>query len=125
MEKKTYEVNGLPRGGPYSHAVEAGGFVFVSGTVPIEFQTQRTLRDDVKEATRVVLENIQRILQEAGCSLGNVVKVTVFLRDMADFQAMNEVYSTFFPDQRPARSCVAVKELPGDFPIEIEVIAVK
>lgn len=125
MPKRTFEVDGLPKGGPYSHAVEASGLLFVSGMVPIDLENNRPILDDIREATRLVLNNIRKVLRSAGYDMEHVVKVTVFLRDMEDFGAMNEVYGTFFPEQRPARSCVAVKQLPGNFPIEIEVVAAK
>jgi 2-iminobutanoate/2-iminopropanoate deaminase len=125
MCKRTFEVDGLPKGGPYSHAVEAGGFLFVSGMVPIDLENNRSILDDIREATRLVLNNVRKVLRTAGYDMEHVVKVTVFLRDMEDFTAMNEVYGTFFPKERPARSCVAVKQLPGNFPIEIEVVAAK
>ncbi|MBM3155045.1 MAG: RidA family protein [Chloroflexi bacterium] len=125
MEKKVHDVEILIKGGPYSHIVEAGGFLFVSGIVPIDLENQLMITDDVKKATELVLHNIKRALESVGSSLNKVVKATVFLRDMADFNSVNEVYGTFFPKDPPARSCVAVKEVPGNFPLEIEVIAMK
>ncbi len=125
MKKKVHNVETLIKGGPYSHVVEAGDFLFVSGIVPIDLEKQLMITDDIKKATEVVLNNAKRVLESVGSSLDKVVKATVFLRDMADFNSMNEVYRTFFPDNPPARSCVAVKEVPGNFPLEIEVIAIK
>ncbi|MDZ4165492.1 MAG: RidA family protein [Smithellaceae bacterium] len=125
MEKITYCVEQLPRVGPYSHAVEAGGFVFASGVVPVNLAKGLAIKDDVTAATELVLENIKLVLANAGTDLSRVVKATVFLRDMADYQAVNEVYARYFPVDPPARSCVAVKELPGNYPVEIEVIAWK
>ncbi|MEW5784512.1 MAG: Rid family detoxifying hydrolase [Bacillota bacterium] len=113
------------KGGPYSQAVEAGGFIFLSGVVPVHAAQGLSITDDIRAATALVLDNIKVILAEAGSSLDRAVKVTVFLRDMADFAAMNEVYVAYFTENRPARSCVAVRELPGNFPIEIELIALK
>jgi len=125
MEKAVHNVGGLTKGGPYSHVVEAGGFVFVSGMVPIDLEKELMITDDIKEATKLVLNNVKKALESAGSGLDKVVKATVFLRDMADFNSVNEIYQTFFPENPPARTCVAVKEVPGNFPLEIEVIATK
>jgi 2-iminobutanoate/2-iminopropanoate deaminase len=125
MEKKTHDIEGLIKGGPYSHVVEAGGFLFVSGQVPIDPKNELMVKDDVAEATELVLKNVKTALESIGSSLDRVVKTTVFLRDMGDFNTMNESYRKFFPEHPPARSCVAVKQVPGNFPIEIEVIAIK
>lgn len=123
MEKKAYCIAQLPRVGPYSHAVAAGGFVFVSGVIPVNLAEGLAIKDDVTQATKLVLENIKLVLAEAGLDLSAVVKATVFLRDMAYYQEVNEVYSQYFPVNPPARSCVAVREIPGNYPLEIEVIA--
>lgn len=125
MEKITYEIDGFARGAPYSHVVEAGGFLFVSGTLPIDVGTNLKITNDVKAATELVLNNVKRALESTGSDLSKVVKATVFLRDMADFSDMNGVYRTFFAEDPPARSCIAVREVPGGFPVEIEVIAIK
>lgn len=125
MEKRCVDVGWLPKGGPYSHAVEAGGFIFVSGMVPVDVEKNLKIMDDIRSATDLVLNNIKKLLEASGSGLDKAVKVTVFLRDMNNFEAMNEVYATFFLENRPARSCVAVKELPGNFPVEIELIALK
>jgi 2-iminobutanoate/2-iminopropanoate deaminase len=125
MEKRVYDVDVLTKAGPYSHVVEAGGFLFVSGVVPVDLEKNLRITDDIQAATELVLNNLKKTLESVGSSLDKVVKATVFLRDMADFKSMNEVYVTFFPEEPPARSCVAVKEVPGNFPVEIEVIAIK
>ena len=125
MYKRVYNSDLLIKGGPYSHVVEAGGFLFVSGMVPVDRERNLSISDDIREATRVVLQNIRIALQAVGSDLDRIVKVTVFLRDMADFKALNEVYQTFFPENPPARSCVAVRELPGNFPVEIEAVAIR
>ncbi len=125
MKKTTYELDFLSRAGPYSHLVEAGGFIFVSGMVPVDVANNVRITDETDRATEVCLNNIKRALEHAGSGLDRVVKVTVFLRDMATFDDMNRVYRTFFAERPPARTCVAVRELPGNFPIEIEAIAVK
>ena len=125
MEKIAYDVDGLMKGGPYSHVVEAGGFLFVSGMLPTDPERKLAITDDIKAATELVLTNIKKALESAGSRLDKVVKTTVFLRDTADFNGMNDVYRTFFPEKPPARSCVAVREIPGNFPLEIDVIAIK
>ena len=125
MEKKVHNLDTLIKGGPYSHVVEAGGFLFVSGMVPIDIQKKLMITDDIKKATELVLNNVKIALEFAGSSLDKVVKATVFLRDIADFNSMNEIYKTFWPENPPARSCVAVKEIGGNLPLEIEVIAIK
>ena len=125
MEKRCINLAGMLKAGPYSQAVEAGGFVFISGVVPVDARKGLCVTDDIHAATNLVFENIKRVLAAAGTSLDKVVKVTVFLRDMADFTAMNEIYQTYFPQNEPARSCVAVRELPGNFPVEIELVALK
>ena len=125
MEKKTYMIEGLPQVGPYSNVVEAGGFLFVSGTLPVDTINSISIKDNVSKATELILNNIKKALAECGSSIDEVVKTTVFLKDMADFNEMNDVYKTFFPVAPPARSCVAVKAIPGDYPVEIEAIAIK
>lgn len=110
--------------GPYSQAINSGaGLVFVSGQLPIDPATGAFPEGGIKEQTRQSLTNAQAILEAAGLSLRNVVKTTVFLADMADFAAMNEIYSQFFAAPFPARSAVAVKTLPKGALVEIECIA--
>ncbi|MDT3366825.1 MAG: RidA family protein [Bacteroidota bacterium] len=112
--------------GPYSQAVDSGhGLVFVSGQLPIDPATGAFPEGGVKEQTRQSLLNTQAILEAAGLSLANVVKTTVFLADMGDFAAMNEVYATFFSAPFPARCAFAVKTLPKGALIEIESIAAR
>ncbi len=111
--------------GPYSQAIEAGGMVFVSGQLPIDPATGVFAEGDVKEQTRQSLTNAKHILEEAGTDLAHVVKTTVFLSDMDNFAAMNEVYAEFFNTPFPARSAVAVKTLPKNALVEVECIAVK
>jgi len=125
MEKKVHDIPGQAKAGPYSHAVEAGGFIFVSGTGPIDVEQNIFEFEDVKKATKITLDNIRKILKTAGSDLDKVVKATVYLRDMADFNLMNEVYAVYFPQDQPARTCIAAKQLPANIPVEIEVIAVK
>ena len=111
--------------GPYSQAIEAGGMVFASGQVPIDPATDQFVEGGIKEQTRQSLTNARNILREAGTDLTHVVKTTVFLSDMDNFAAMNEVYAEFFQQPYPARSTVAVKTLPKGALVEIECIAVK
>ena len=111
--------------GPYSQAIEAGGMVFASGQVPIDPATDQFVEGGIKEQTRQSLTNAQNILREAGTDRHHVVKTTVFISDMDNFAAMNEVYAEFFQQPYPARSAVAVKTLPKGALVEIECIAVK
>ena len=111
--------------GPYSQAIEANGIVFVSGQLPIDPATGAFAEGGIKELTRQSLTNMKAILAEAGFTMANVVKTTVFLADMADFAEMNEVYASFFEGVCPARSAVAVKTLPKEARVEIECIAVR
>ena len=111
--------------GPYSQAIEANGIVFVSGQLPINPATGQFAEGGIGELTRQSLTNIRNILAEAGLTMDNVVKTSVFLADMADFAGMNAVYAEFFPGTAPARSAVAVKTLPKDARVEIECIAVR
>jgi 2-iminobutanoate/2-iminopropanoate deaminase len=110
--------------GPYSQAIDSGkGLIFLSGQIPIDPATGAFAEGGIKEQTRQSLLNAQAILKAAGLSLANVVKTTVFLADMGDFAAMNEVYAQFFAEPFPARSAVAVKALPKGALVEIECIA--
>lgn len=111
--------------GPYSQAIEANGFVYASGQLPIDPATGAFPEGGVKEQTLQSLLNAQAILREAGLELTNVVKTTVFLADMNDFAAMNEVYAGFFKAPFPARSAVAVKTLPKNALVEIECVAAR
>ncbi len=111
--------------GPYSQAIEVNGFVFASGQIPVDPATGEFVEGGIKEQTRQALANAARIMEEAGIDLSHVVKTTVFLADMADFAAMNEVYSTFFKEPYPARSAVAVKALPKGALVEVECVAAK
>ena len=111
--------------GPYSQAIEVNGFIFASGQIPIDPATGEFVKGGIKEQTRQSLLNAKSILIAAGTDLNRVVKTTVFLSDMANFTAMNEVYSTFFEQPFPARSAVAVKDLPKGALVEVEVLAAK
>jgi len=110
--------------GPYSQAIKANGFVFVSGQIALDPATQQLVEGDVAAQTERVLQNLSGILQAAGSSLQQVVKAGVFLKNMSDFAAMNEVYGRYFTQSPPARSTVEVARLPKDVLVEIDVIAV-
>jgi 2-iminobutanoate/2-iminopropanoate deaminase len=111
--------------GPYSQAVSFGNFVFSSGQIPIDPRTGQFVEGGIAEQTEQVLKNLSEVLRAAGVGLGDVVKTTVYLADMGDFAAMNEVYGRFFPENPPARSTVQAARLPRDARVEIDVIAVK
>lgn len=122
--KKALQTSGAPAAiGPYSQAIVAGNLVFVSGQIPVDPATGEVVPGGIKELTHRCLTNAQNILAEAGLTLDNVVKTTVFLADMNDFAEMNEVYASFFASPFPARSAVAVKTLPKGVRVEIECIA--
>ncbi len=123
--KETISTENAPGAiGPYSQAVRVSGFVFCSGQIPIDPQTGDFVSDDVAEQTEQVLKNLSAVLEAAETNLNNVVKTTVFLADMNDFAAMNEVYARFFSDNKPARATVQAARLPRDARVEIECIAV-
>jgi 2-iminobutanoate/2-iminopropanoate deaminase len=109
--------------GPYSQAIRANGFLFVSGQIPLDPKTQQLVNGNISAQAERVLENLKGILESAGSSLARVVKTTVFLADMNDFTAMNEVYSRYFTANPPARSTVEVSKLPRNVRVEIDVIA--
>ena len=110
--------------GPYSQAIKAGGFVFISGQVAFDPATGQLIEGDVAKQTARVLDNLKAIAEAAGTSLDKAVKATVFLKDMNDFSAMNEVYAKYFPKEPPARATVEVARLPRDVRVEIDIIAV-
>jgi 2-iminobutanoate/2-iminopropanoate deaminase len=111
--------------GPYSQAIEANGMLFIAGQVPLNPATSKVVEGGIKEQTQQVLENIGEILNAAGYNFGHVVKTTCLLNSLSDFQVMNEVYARFFETDPPARVTYAVKELPLNVLIEIEMIAAK
>lgn len=110
--------------GPYSQGIKAGELVYTSGQLPIDPSTGQLVQDDIQKATRIALDNVKAILEEGGASLETVIKVTIFVKDMENFGSINEVYSEYFTDHKPARSLVEVARLPKDGTIEIEAIAV-
>ncbi len=109
--------------GPYSQAIKANGLIFVSGQIPLDPRTQQMVDGDVARQTEQVLENLKGIVEGAGSSLDRVVKTTVYLKDLADFTAMNEVYGRYFSSSPPARATVEVARLPKDAHVEIDLIA--
>ena len=109
--------------GPYSQAIKTGGMVYCSGQIPIDPVTGEFVSNDIAEQTEQVLKNLTAVLEAAQTSLANVVKTTVFLADMSDFAAMNEVYGRFFSENKPARATVQAARLPRDAKVEIECIA--
>ena len=122
--KQAISSPGAPKAiGPYSSALRADPFLFVSGQVPFDPATGVMIEGDIKAQTQRVLENIGALLQAGGLTYANVVRTTVFLADMDDFAAMNDVYRTFFAEPYPARSTVQAARLPRDARIEIDVIA--
>jgi len=110
--------------GPYSQAIKANGFLFASGQVAIDPKTNEFIGGDIRQQTERVLENVKALLEAAGSNLHHVVKTTVFLKDMNDFTAMNEIYARYFASAPPARSTVAVAGLPKSALLEIDVIAI-
>lgn len=111
--------------GPYSQAVEVNGTIFVSGQIPFVPETMSLISEDIQDQTKQSLENVKAILEAAGYTFKNVVKATVFIKNMEDFALMNEIYNEYLGNIRPARACVEVARLPKDVKVEIEVIAVK
>ncbi|SHH94749.1 RidA family protein [Clostridium grantii] len=110
--------------GPYSQAVKVGNLLFTSGQIPIDPATGDYLNDTIEMAAERVFLNLKAVLDEAGTSFDNVIKTTVFLKDLNDFVPFNEVYAKFFTENQPARSCVQVAKLPKDALVEIELVAI-
>ena len=126
MSKSIISTQNAPASiGPFSQAVKANGFVFVSGQVAIDPATQKVIEGDAGAQTERIIQNIQIILEAAGTTLANVVQSRVFLRNMGDFAAMNAVYGRFFVSEHPARTTVEVSRLPLDVAVEIDVVAVQ
>jgi len=123
MKKKVIQTEKAPKAiGPYSQAIEAGNFLFLSGQIPLDPKTGE-VQGDIRQQTRQVLENIKGVLESEKLGMESVVKVTIFLKDIGNFNQVNEVYATYFPSSPPARSTVEVAKLPRDAAIEIEAIA--
>lgn len=125
MKKIVFTENAPQAIGPYSQAVEINGMLFLSGQIPVDPSTGEFVKGGIAEQTTQVFENIKSVLCAAGFTLDDVVKTTVFLSDMSLFSAMNAVYATYFTGDFPARSAVAVKELPKGALVEIECLAIK
>jgi 2-iminobutanoate/2-iminopropanoate deaminase len=123
MKKIIYTESAPQPKGPYSQAVSAGGFVFVAGQGPVNPKTNQFELGDIKSQTKRTLENISEILKAAGLTVNDVVKCSVFLTNINDFKEMNEVYSEFFSESKPARTTVEVSALPFGIKVEIDVIA--
>jgi 2-iminobutanoate/2-iminopropanoate deaminase len=125
MSKKVIHTDKAPKAiGPYSQAIQAGNFLFLSGQIPLDPKTGELVKGGIREQTQQVLENIKGALESQGLGMENVVKVTIFLKDLGNFDQVNEVYATYFPSSPPARSTVEVSKLPRNAEIEIEVIVV-
>jgi len=124
MEKRVIQTEKAPKAiGPYSQAIQAGNFLFLSGQIPLDPASGELLKGDIREQTQRVLENLKGVLESQNLKMEDVVKVTIFLKDMGKFSQVNEVYATYFPSSPPARSTVEVARLPRDVEIEIEAIA--
>lgn len=124
MERTKISTTNAPAAiGPYSQAIRSGQFIYTSGQIALDPASGELVGDDVQAQTQQVLRNMQAVLTSAGTSLANVVKTTVFLTRMSDFQSMNAVYATYFSEPAPARSTVAVAELPRKALVEIECVA--
>jgi 2-iminobutanoate/2-iminopropanoate deaminase len=124
MSDKIYTKNAPEPIGPYSQAIKLdGGLIFTSGQIAIVPETGHLIDGGIKEQTKQVIENLKAVLESAGSSLSKVIKTTVYLKDMHDFSSMNEVYSEYFSESKPARSTVGVSALPKNAKVEIDVIA--
>lgn len=124
MEKKIIKTDKAPGAiGPYSQAVQIGSLLYTSGQIPLDPTTGEVVQGDIKLQTKRVLDNLAGVLAAAGSSFDQVVKTMVFIKDMNDFSALNEVYAEYFVNDPPARSCVEVARLPKDVKVEIELIA--
>lgn len=124
--KKIVKTNQAPAPvGPYNQAIIAGDFVFTAGQIAIDPATGQLAENDIQQQTRLVIQNLKAVLEAAGSDLSQVIKTTVFLKDMNDFSAMNDVYAEFFSENSPARSAVEVARLPKDVLVEMECVAMK
>lgn len=124
MSKKIISTENAPQAiGPYSQAVQAGNLLFLSGQIALEPQTGVLVQGDIKAQTKRVMENLKGVVEAAGASLGHIVKCTIFLKNMEDFAAVNEIYGSYFQSEPPARATVAVSTLPKDVDVEIDAIA--
>ncbi|MTI66673.1 MAG: RidA family protein [Firmicutes bacterium] len=125
MKSEVISTDKAPKAlGPYSQGIKKGNMIFTSGQLPINTETGELLKGDIKKETEFVLENLKEVLKEGGATLEDVVKVTVFIKDMDQFSKINEVYAKYFNKNKPARSCVEVARLPLDGNIEVEAMAI-
>ncbi|MBN2425964.1 MAG: RidA family protein [Calditrichaceae bacterium] len=126
MNRKVIETKNAPAPiGPYSQAIEAGGFIFVSGQIAISPKTGALITDDISGQTKQVVENLKTILESGGSDLENVVKTTIYLKNMDDFTQVNDIYNSYFKESKPARATVEVSRLPKNVLVEIDCIAIK
>ena len=126
MEKKIIRTNNAPAPiGPYNQAVEYGNMLFISGQIALDPVTGNLIQDDIQAETKQVMKNLEAILQEAGMNFSNILKTTIFLMDMGQFAAVNEIYGAYFDNQAPARETVQVSGLPKGVNVEISMIAGK
>jgi 2-iminobutanoate/2-iminopropanoate deaminase len=124
VKKRVIQTERAPKAiGPYSQAIQAGSFLFLSGQIPLDPKTGELVKGDISQQTKQVLENIKGVLESQKLGMENVVKTTIFVKEIGNFNQVNEVYSTYFPSSPPARSTVEVSRLPRDAEIEIEAIA--
>jgi 2-iminobutanoate/2-iminopropanoate deaminase len=124
MEKRVIHTDKAPKAiGPYSQAIQAGNLLFLSGQIPLDPVSGELVKGDIRQGTKRVLENMKGVLESQGLGMEDVVKVTIFLKDIGNFNQVNEIYATYFPSSPPARSTVEVARLPRDAGIEIEAIA--
>ena len=124
MDKQAISTANAPKAiGPYSQAIKAGGWLYLSGQIPIDPKTDQLVLGSIEEQTELVLKNAQEVLAAAGASLENVVKVTLFIANMDDFPKINNTYSKFFKSVPPARSTVQVARLPRDVGVEVDMVA--
>ncbi|WP_427339007.1 RidA family protein [Caloranaerobacter sp. DY30410] len=125
MDKKVISTDKAPKAiGPYSQGIVAGNMIFTSGQLAINPETGELIKDDIKKETRQALENLKAVLKEGGATLNDVVKVTLYIKDMNQFGKINEVYEEYFCENKPARSCIEVARLPKDGNVEVEAIAI-
>ena len=125
MDKKIIKTHKAPQAiGPYSQAVKSGNFIFASGQIPLDPVSGDMAENDIKKQTERVMENIKGLLESENLTMANIIKTTCFLTDMGNFAAFNEVYAKYFPENPPARSTVAIKSLPKDALVEVEIVAV-
>jgi 2-iminobutanoate/2-iminopropanoate deaminase len=125
MKKRVVQTEKAPKAiGPYSQAIQAGNFLFLSGQIPLDPVTGELVKGDIRQQTRQVLENLKGVLESQHLGMEDLVKVTIFLKDMENFSQVNGVYAAYFPSSPPARSTIEVARLPRDADIEIEAIAI-